>query len=348
MSELFSPEELQIIKEYIIKKMSIREIAALHEGFGRTRVSNIIDKYANSGEERAIEIALRKVSQKNHKEVSSIEEITDEELTEEQIEMAYREIIEGRKTLTSVAGALKKNRETIKKAIIDYLGDDKIAIKEFGKVLKDNQNYATETKFFDNLSEEDKIKCIFERLNLRRKLAGRPVYTYDFLERKYDRLINYFEKRNLKIDNPTAKLSKADVLRMMFDYPTMLSMSLTDKIKPVINSLDYKHLGFFDTSKVLRQNASILGTSLERINLQMRVLKDTETLQFALKKPRTFRTSPELMYALIKLWEQRDKQGVPFITTKKLYEQYMLVPEKACELNNIRDQYGDDEYFDGR
>lgn len=156
------------------------------------------------------------------------------------------------------------------------------------------------------------------------------------------------KKRNTRIENSSGQISKEELLRMMFDYPTMLSMSLTDKIKPVVNALDHKHLGYFDSSRVLKQNASILGTSLGRIGLQMKVLKDTDTLQFALKKPRTFRTSPELMYSLIKIWNYNNKVGTPFITTKKLHTQYGIEADKACKLYDIRDEYGDDEYFDGR
>lgn len=168
------------------------------------------------------------------------------------------------------------------------------------------------------------------------------------LERKYDRLINYFEKRNTRIKEPFARISKDEVLRMMFDFPTMLAMSLSDKIKPVVNALDYKHLGFADSSRVLKHNPAILGDSIKRTSLQIKLLKDTDTLQFALRKPRTFRTSPELMYALIKIWENNDKVGVPFITTKRMHSQYGIESDKICELHDIKTEYGDDEYFDGR
>lgn len=348
MSESFSEEELQIVDEYIRGHKSMREIALLHEGFGRTKISNILDKYANSGEERAIEIALRKASQKNHKEVTSLEDASSEELTEEQVELAYREIIEGGRTLTKVSEKLGKNRETVKRMIVDFLGDDKLAIKEFQKRLKDNQKIEKETDLFEELSEEEKKKSIFERLNLRRKLAGKTVYPERMLERKFDRLISYFEKRNTRVDAPKSQISKQDLLRMMYDYPTLLSMSLTDKIKPAVNALDHKHLGYFDSSRVLKQNPSIIGTSLSRISLQMRILKDSDALRFALNKPRTFRTSPELMYALVKLWNYNEKSGNPFITTKKMQSQYGIEAEQACKLYDIKDEYGDDEYFDGR
>lgn len=156
MSESFSQEELQIIDEYVKQGKSIREIALSHKEFGRTKISNIIEKYANSGEERAIEIALRKVSLKHHKEVTSLDEINTEELTEEQIELAYKQIIETRKTLTKVAHDLGRNRETIRRAIIDYLGGDEVGVKEFRRALKDNQNLTKEKDFFENLTEEEK------------------------------------------------------------------------------------------------------------------------------------------------------------------------------------------------
>lgn len=348
MSEAFSEKELQIIHEYVNNGKSIRELSILYEGFGRTRISNIIDRYANSGEEKAIEVALRKASLKTHRQIDSLEEIKDEELTEEQIQLAYREIIEGKKTLTKVASELGKNRETIKSGIIDYLGDDKIAIKEFKKTLKDNQTIGKERSFFEELTEDEKKIYIFERLNNRRMLSGRSTYPYEMLDRKYNRLISYFEKRNGRVEDAGAKITKDEILRMMFDFPTMLAMSLSDKIKPVVNALDHKYLGFSDSSRVLKHNPAILGDSLKRTALQIKLLQDTDTLKFALQKPRTFRTSPEFMYALIKVWENHYKPGNPFITTKKMYLQYGLRPDKACQLHDIKTEYGDDEYFDGR
>lgn len=343
----FDEIELQIIDEYVNKRLSIREISWLHSGYGRTKISNILDKYANSSEENAIKLALRKASQKMHKEVTSLDEVSSEDLTEEQIELAYKQIVEERKSLTKVSEVLRKNRETVRKAIIDFLDGDKIAIKEFEKILRDNQNFNQEKDFFENLSEAEKKKCIYKRLNIRRTFSGRNTYPYEMLDRKYNRLINYFEKRNSEVLDSDARISKDDLLRMMFDFPTMLSMSLSDKIKPVVEALDYKHLGFEDSSRVLKHNPAILGSSIQRTALQIRILKDFGTLEFALKKPRAFRTSPEFMYSLIKLWEKKGREGELFLTTRRL-ESYNIDPKNLMSEFDVREEYGDDEYFDER
>ena len=138
---------------------------------------------------------------------------------------------------------------------------------------------------------------IFDKLNNRRKLCKKSPYAESMLEKKYERLAEYFEKRNDRMLHEDDKISKDQFLAMLYDYPSMLGLSLSDKIRPLIGKLDEKYLGESNTSKVLRDNPGIVGTTLTRIRLQIRILKDTDTLDTALQKPRTFITSPELLYA---------------------------------------------------
>lgn len=82
--------------------------------------------------------------------------------------------------------------------------------------------------------------------------------------------------------------------------------------------------------------------------MQVKILKDFGTLDYALEKPRIFRTSPELMYSLIKSWDENGRLGKPFITKNRLYEQYGKTAQELEAKFNIRQEYGSDEYFDGR
>ena len=52
--------------------------------------------------------------------------------------------------------ALKK--DTVKKAIIEYLDDDKEAVKEFKQILKDNQLGQKEARYFDIADKDTKKK----------------------------------------------------------------------------------------------------------------------------------------------------------------------------------------------
>lgn len=343
----FSTVELKIINDFLEKKKSIREIADENEGFGRTKIRNLIEKYADISDENALEVNLRLKSQKLHREVASLDEAEQEELSEEQVELAYKEITEGGKTLTAVASELNKNRETVKSAIIDYLDEDKAAINEFKSILKDNQSSASKIDFNDSMTEEEKRKIIYRRLNYRRQISGKNLYSEELLERKANRLIKFFEKRNSRISNEEGKISRNQLLKMMYDYPTMLSMSLNNKVKPVVNALDNnRSLGQVNTSTILVANPAILGTSMERTKLQLKILRDSNTMHFVLKKPRILRTSPELMYAQIEIWKKKNKYSSPFISTKKMYELYRKTPEQVQEEFNVEDKYGDDEYFD--
>ena len=343
----FSEEELEIINEYLNQDLSVREIEKKHKGFGRTKIKNILDAYASKGKENTELIECKRLSKKYHKEITCIDDVNSEELTDSQIQNAYYKIMQGEETLTSIARELNKNRETVKNAITEYLAD-KDSLKEFNKVLKYNQNKVKEKHQFFSLSEKQKKEEIFRRLNYRRKIRGRNEYSIELLNRKFDRLSNYFQKRNSRIQNNADQINDEDLLKMLYDYPTLLSMSLSNKIKPIVNQLDYKYLDYSRTSRLLRENPSILGTSLERTAIQMRILKKSNTLEYAIEKPRIFRTSPKLMYALIELWKDKKETQTPFITNKKVYEIYSRTPNELEKIYDVKSEYGDDEYFDRR
>ncbi|MBR3881884.1 MAG: hypothetical protein IKJ36_01285 [Clostridia bacterium] len=342
----FSDEEKQILEEYLEKNLSVRDIEKRHKGFGRTKIKNVIDRYAVLNEETALAVNLKRLEQKYHREVSE-DDIDRDELTDEQVQSAYYQIIQGEKTLTSLAGELGRNRDTLKGAIEEYLGDRE-SIAEFRDVLKRNQKVSKDRQRFFELTPEEKKQAIFLRLNYRRRLVGKNEYSEELLEKKYTRVMNYFHKRNSKMDDQEAMLSDEDILKMLYDFPTLLATSISSKVRPVIKLLDYKYLNFKDASKVLRENPAILGTSMERTSLQMNILKDTDTLKYALEKPRTFRTSPEMMYALIGAWQAEKHTKSPFITLKKAEALYKKTPDELQEAYDVTEEYGDDEYFDGR
>lgn len=343
----FSDEEKEILEKYLTKGMSVRDIEKEHKGYGRTRIKNIIDRYSVHSEETAKEVLKIRLAQKYHKEVSD-DDLDREELTDAEVEDAYYKIMQGSNTLTGLAQELGRNRETLKGAIEEYLGD-KEAILEFKAVLKQNQKVSKDRQIFFSLTPEEKKEVIFARLNYRRKLLGKTEYNRELLEKKFTRTMNYFNKRNSKMEDPEGHLSEESILKMMYDYPTILGTSISGKIKPIIKLLDYKYLGPKDASKLLRENPSILGTSLERTSLQMNILRDTDTLKFAMEKPRSFRTSPELMFALIHAWKESHHTKSPFITLKKAEAVYGLNGDELERKYDVMDsKYADDEYFDGR
>lgn len=348
IKKVLTEEQFKILHMFLEEKQSIRNITQA-VGMGRTKVGNIIQACTGITDELDKEIELRKLNLRTHRNAEDVSEFKLTPLTDEEMSFAYTEIVEGGATLTDVAALLGRQRDTVKRAVLCFIGDDRVAIKEFNQILKDNQNGSREARYFTESSEEEKKLMIFNKLNSRRKMTNKNEYPISMLEKKYDRLVEYFEKRNDRMAHEDDKISRDDLLAMLYDYPSMLGLSLSDKIRPLIGKLDEKYLGEANTSKVLRENPGIVGTTLTRIRLQIRILKDSETLNKALEKPRIFRTSPELLYAQIKHWKEvRPSVSTPFMCRHRLEEIYRKTPEEIQAIHDIRDEYGDDEYFDGR
>lgn len=346
-NEEFSEIELEIINCYLDQNMSIREISQKYNDFGRTKIRNVLEKYAGKSEENANKIKLKLYNDKTHKNIKYAEEIIVQELFYEEIEEAYAQIISGQKTLTELSAELKKNRETLKRAIIGYLANDKDKIKLFKSALKENQ-IREKSKFFDeDDSEEEKLNKIFISLNSRRQLRNKRPYSTNLLRKKSEKLMEFFEKRNQIISDDDGKITKNQLLKMMYDYPTLLSMSLKNKIMPSLKSLEEtSNIGKERASMIIREHPAILGSSQSRTQLQFKILNDSQTLPFVLEKPRILRTSPELLYSQIQFWNVVGEQKSPFITSKKLYELYQKTPEDIQEEFDIKEKYSDDEYFD--
>lgn len=292
----FTSDELNIIDLFLNKGKSIREISEMYENYGRTRINNILNKYSDISDENKTQIELRKKSSKYHKEVKKESELNAEDFTDEKIKKMYYEIMKREKNLTMLAKETGKNRDTIRKAIIDYLNEDDKKIEQFKELLKENQNLAPSQHFynfndipFDELPENVKKKKIFEKARGIRRITGKRAYSDEFLEKRYNRLMNFFIKRNIRIEKDEDKISKEKLQKMMFDCPNLLTLSLINKVKPVTDMLDFE-VGFSGTSYVLKENPIILANSLARTSLQMRILRDTNTIKYALEKLRNFRT----------------------------------------------------------
>lgn len=348
----FTKEELEIINLYLEERKSIRELAELNR-CGRPKIRKILANYADISDEKRREIEQRKaLSKNNRKKQTNVGEIS-ENLSELQIKSAYLAVMKREKSLTQLAEELGKGYDTLKRAIIKYLNDEN-KIKQFKETLRENQT-KTQTKYFDSFNDKafcelpDVIKKekIFEKLKAHRRISGKKAYSEELLEDKYNRLMNFFLKRNGRIEKDEDKISKEKLQKMMFDAPNLLTLSLVNKVKPVTDMLDFE-FGFSNSSYILEENPVILSSSLARARLQVRILRDTNTTKYALEKPRNFRTSPELMYALIKKWELEGRVKSPFIETQKVYKMYGETSKSLQAKYDVRDEYGDDEYFDRR
>lgn len=289
--------ELEIIDLFLNQGFSIRKISERYNSYGRTKIKNILKKYASLSDENRQAIELKLYNQKTHRKAKNTEEMDfQKRVTKEKVESQPKK-----------------------------------------------------SDIFAQLSREEQLNIIYTKLNERRVLNGRKTYKIEMLERKANRLLDFFEKRNEGIENPLGQISEYQVLKMLYDYPTLLSLSLNNKIRPTLMVLEKNaNIGKEKASKIITENPAVLGTTIERTKLQLRILKDTGTLKFVLEKPRILRTSPELMYAQIRLWKKDKKFSTPFVSNKKLYELYNKKSDEIEAEYRIQDEYGDDEYFDSR
>ena len=345
--QFFNGTEMKIIKDYF-SGASIRKLADSYEGYGRTKIKNIIQRYVDEFPEQEAEVKNMLKANKYHKKEGESVELP--ELTDEQIAQAYDDIQNNGITLTAVAKSLGRTKDYIRKRVLEYINSEEEE-KEFVDTLKSNQHKKRRDDFL-GMSEQEKKDYIFTKLNRRRELNDRPPYDLPFLEKKYARLRRYMlEIRNENVPE-NARLSEDDFFKILYDTPTLLSSSLRNRVVPALENLDYhKDIGMENASKIIKDDASILCSSIQRTNLQIRILSDNNLLHIFLNKPRSFRTSPELMYGLIEFHkkgkgknENLDESQI-FITKTKLQNKYGMNPEDLTRKYNVQDEYGDDEYF---
>ena len=314
----FSTEELKIIARFEGGE-SIRKLAEEYEGYGRTKIKNLLMAYIECFPEKSESIERLLVAGKTHKPVDKVD-LDVQDLTEEEVRDIYDQIRNG-ETLTNIAVKYERTRDYIKNKILDLLDEEET--KEFLEILRANQNKSRNKYMaFLEASEGEKITIIFNRLNVRKSKTNSSLYSFLFLTKKCARLKQYLlGERNELIEDEADRLKENDFWRMLYDSPTLLSCSLTDKIQPALENLDsHANVGRAMATRIIKDDASMLFSSVSRTNLQLRILKDHGLLRQFMKKPRNFRMSPELIYALIKF--NGNRNGQIFYTKKQLYKKY--------------------------
>lgn len=351
--KFFTIQELKIISEFE-SGISIRKLTETYEGFGRTKIKNLLIEYVRVFPEKSEEIERLLLSNKTHKSKEEIDEIKNRpDLTDEEIRDIYERIRKG-ESLTSLSEEYERTRDYLKKRVIEYL-DDENDIQELLNILRDNQNRIVKNKYLEFLQSTNPVKLttVFNRLNARKAKTSKKQYSFLMLTRKYSRLKEYLLiERNSRIENEDERLSEEDFWKMLYDTPTLLSGSLTDKIRPVLESLDnHPDVGMKNATRIIRDDSSILFSSISRTRLQLRILKDSGLLEVFFAKPRNFRTSPELVYALIKFSQRKEGEtpvGSIFLSKKQLEERFGITPEDLISQFDVKAKYEDDEYFERR
>lgn len=350
VKKYFNMTEISIIKEFE-NGTSIRKLTEKYNGFGRTRINNILRRYAKIFPENSDKINNQLIGNKTHKSEEEVKEaIERRELTDDELQNCFLQIKEG-KSLTSISKEFGRTRDYIKKRILDLFETEEEK-EEFLNILQENKNGKNELEEFFEAKDSIKFEIVFNKLNARRHKAKKPAYSYLMMIRKFARLKQYLLfDRNEKINNEDAKLKEKDFWFMLFDAPTLLAGSLSDKIKPALENLDnHQSVGEKNATRIIKDDASILFSSINRTNLQLKILEDYNFLEEFFGKPRSFRTSPELMYALIHFQgvEKDRPTGNIFLSKKQLLDRYGVSTESLLSQFDIKDKYGNDEYFDGR
>lgn len=345
MHDGFTQEEKTVIAEFMSGK-SIRTIAK-SSNLGRTAIKNVLNMYKKVHPEFAEEIDNRLLENRNHKKVNGIE---IQELSYDEVAKIFNEIMNSEITLSQASLNTGRNRDYIKKKIYAYLNGNEVKVKEFEDKLKQNQLSLADTdslRQFFGLTIDGKKEIIFEKLNSRRAHSGKKPYNDSLLEKKFQRIEKYFlETRNSKFEEQV--LTEEDFWKMLYDTPSLLAYSLSDRVDPAMRNLDRnEHIGPKNATKIVVEDASILASSIPRTNLQIQMLVDYDMLELFLKKPRYFRTSPELIYGLAKFAEERGySKSDTLLTDSQLKSKYGVSTEELKQKYNPAEKYGDYEYFD--
>ena len=352
MSVELSKEDIAAIIERIANQEINLSAAAREKGVTRPFLTRRIEHYFqdndNTGDlENRYRLAL--VSNQTGKSLEDAKNYSKEEPSQEEIEMAKLTIMSGRYTLSQAAKIIGRTRDYLKRKILETISD-----RDRDEFLASIGNNALigDIDEFESLSPEEKKMVIFDRLNERRIKLGKPQYKEALLEKKYNKLLKYFtETRNEGLADEEAKLSEDDVLLMAYETPTLLSSSLSNKIIPAVENLDSKvAIGPIATSKIIKEDSSIILSSISRTNLQVRILDDYGLLQTFMKKPRNFRTSPELIYAIAEFSMQEGRiDGIRdvMLSRGQLEGRYGMSQEDIKNTFDIRkSKYGNDEYFE--
>jgi hypothetical protein len=199
-----------------------------------------------------------------------------------------------------------------------------------------------------SLGVDERKEIIFERLKERVECSKRTMFSPDVLELKFKRLKKYLlVKRNSKIKEED-RLTLDQFYTILFDTPMLLNMSLGNKIRPALENLDNNpDIGYKKANDIISIDASILGSSIMRTNLQIKMLVDFGYLDLFIAKPRNFRNSPEILYALMMFHDTEHNNALDvFLSRHQLASRYRVFPEELKEKYDIRSKYGDDEYFD--
>lgn len=340
----------EIIEQFILGK-SIRQLSTEYTGYGRTAINNLIKEFAAKSEKNANLIEKRKLMNKTHKTEEEIEKGISQAPDEADIEILYKKIINKEISLTQAAKTTGRTRDYIKSRIIQYLDDDK-KVEEFKQVLAQNQLYKQNLNYeeYMSFSIDKRKKIIFSKLKEKFKISKREMFSLEVLELKFKRLKKYLlETRNNKIDDIDLKLTDEQFYTILFYTPALLSFSLGNKIIPAIENLDNNpNIGYRRTNDIILVDASIIGSSIVRTNLQIKMLADYNYLNTFLIKPRNFRNSPEVLYALMCFHkEEHASTKEVFLSRKQLQSKYNISPEELAKKYDARKEYGEDEYFDG-
>lgn len=135
---------------------------------------------------------------------------------------------------------------------------------------------------------------------------------------------------------------------MLYDSPALLAYSLSDKIRPAMRNLDKnKNITPDQATIIVVGEATILASSIPRTNLLIQMIIDNNIMPLFLRKPKCFRTSPELLYALIKFAEEKGRSMEDVLLSEAQFvNRYGLKTEELKEKYDPKDEYGEEEYFD--
>lgn len=231
-------------------------------------------------------------------------------------------------SIETIKKDLHTSSNTINKVIEEYYKNDEEGLKKYRKTKEDNYVATKEkreeskrmkeevekykivsTAEFKLLSEEKQDKQIIMKTRKKRldadkkKGVCKSFSTEKTTIQNVNKIKDYFRKKN---SDEKINFSEQDIRYIIFMNISLVGRK-EESLDRKINKLASYGISEENIYGIIKTYPGILGSSIERIEKQLDILKKVNMVNSTVSNPRILMISPQLMYALIKYAKERYK-----------------------------------------
>ncbi len=264
-------------------------------------------------------------------------------------------------SIETIKKDLHTSNSTIDKIIEEYYKNDEEGLEKYRKAKEDNYVATKEkreeskrmkeevekykivsTAEFKLLSEEKQDKQIImktrkKRLDIdKKKGVYKSFSTEKTTIQNVNKIKDYFRKKN---SAEKINFSEQDIRYVIFMNTSLVGRK-EESLDRKINKLASYGISKENIYGIIKTYPGILGSSIERIENQLEMLKKVNLIDSIVSNPRILMISPQLMYALIKYAKERYKidnlSGIEprniFMSNSTIKKRYGITHEEIKEI----------------